>query len=282
MAATPSRDLAIYLLKADSREPEEHVPKRRTLKRFEVGKGTGKVGILFVQRTKTNPPRWAKLFDEFIDEGDLGKTSSSSAIFLVKADGWVFALAFGQGRYLLEPDCWEERFGLRVALNSISANRLRSVDKVTFDALSTHTRTQSSREASATEFGLDIELDLVRAVTGIPNDEALGRRITGMDALHASVRVDLKGLRGFFEGTSNGLRTRPIKRHSRGSITSPQSAPKHWSALLMRVPARRSTTPKVVVGCASPRLSIGHGSLASGSALAADHRNCLTSFCRIF
>lgn len=95
---------------------------------------------------------------------------------------------------MLEPECWEERFGLLVALNSIGENRIKSIDKLTFDALATHSRVQSSQEAGPRDFGLDVEQDLVRAVTGTPNDTQLGRRLTGMDALRASVNVALEQL----------------------------------------------------------------------------------------
>src|SRR5262249_42898102 len=57
------------------------------------------------------------------------------------------------------------------------------------------TRVQSSRQAAVREFGLDIEQDLLRAATGIPHDEAHGKRLSGMDSLHAAVRVELPQLR---------------------------------------------------------------------------------------
>jgi uncharacterized protein (TIGR04141 family) len=93
------------------------------------------------------------------------------------------------------PDCWEERFGLRVAVNCIDPAKLRSLDKRTFDALSTHSRIQGSREGSAPDFGLDVEQDLVRAVTGTPNDELYGSRLGGMDSLHCVVRTTVADLK---------------------------------------------------------------------------------------
>lgn len=95
---------------------------------------------------------------------------------------------------MLEPECWEERFGLLVALNSIGENQIKSIDKLTFDALATHSRVQSSQEAGPRDFGLDVEQDLVRAVTGTPSDVELGHRLTGMDALRASANVALEQL----------------------------------------------------------------------------------------
>lgn len=192
----PIRDLAIYLLKDDGREPEKFIPRRRSLKKFDIAEGGTAVGTLFVKRPKGQPPRWAGFFEGFVEPDELGRVSNASAVLLVKTSGRNFALTFGHGHTLLEPESWEERFGLRVALNSISEGQLRSIDKVSFDAISAHTRTQSSREASAAEFGIDVEQDLVRAVTGTPNDQdKFGVRLTGMSSLHASVRVDMKGLR---------------------------------------------------------------------------------------
>lgn len=95
----------------------------------------------------------------------------------------------------MNADCIEDRFGLRVALNSIGENKVRSIDKRTFDAISRHTREQASREVAAQDFGLDIEQDLLRAVTGTPNDISLGNRVSGMDSLHALVRIEISSIK---------------------------------------------------------------------------------------
>lgn len=93
------------------------------------------------------------------------------------------------------PTSHEERFGLRVTLNSIGENRVRSIDKHTLDTIGRHTKVQASKEAAPSEFGLDIEQDLLRAITGTPNHEALGKTLSGLDALHAVVRMNLDSLR---------------------------------------------------------------------------------------
>ena len=106
-------------------------------------------------------------------------------------DRW-FAITFGPGgRFLLDSTAVEQRFGLLVVLNSIPENQVRSIDKTALDALATHSRVQTSREASPIDFGLDVERDLVRAVTGTPADNALGQRLHGVDTLVATVRTEL-------------------------------------------------------------------------------------------
>jgi uncharacterized protein (TIGR04141 family) len=45
-----------------------------------------------------------------------------------------------------------------------------------------------------TDFGVDIERDLIYAATGRPKDVSLGRQITGKDALKLTLPVDLADL----------------------------------------------------------------------------------------
>jgi len=193
---TPLRSFTIYLLREGIARPQDALRSASKLKSFTVGSGSTKIGELYVQASRPWPPRWAALFSDYLDLAQLGRVSTSSAVFLVAVKGRTFALTFGQGRHLLVPGGWEERFGLRVALNCIEENHLRSIDKQTFDAISRHTRVQSSREASPPDFGLDIEQDLLRAVTGTPKDEQFGKKLSGMDALHALARVELENLKG--------------------------------------------------------------------------------------
>jgi uncharacterized protein (TIGR04141 family) len=82
-----------------------------------------------------------------------------------------------------------------VTLNSIGENRVRSIDKQTIDTMARHTRVQSSREARPSDLGIDVDQDLLRAITGAPVDAALGKTLTGVESLHAMVKVDLASLR---------------------------------------------------------------------------------------
>ena len=86
-----------------------------------------------------------------------------------------------------------------VVLNSIDQDQIKTIDKSTFDALTTHSRVQSSKEASAQEFGMDVEQDFVRAVTGTPKDKSLGQRLTGMDAIRSSSRTTIEDLPGLLK-----------------------------------------------------------------------------------
>ena len=191
----PQRDLTVYLLKEQIKEAGDAVRDARGLRSFKIATGGTAIGDLYVKSPRSRAPRWAEFFKDYLDIAELGRVVSTSAVLIVETRGRLFALTFGQGRFLMAPDCWEERFGLRVAVNCIDAGKLRSLDKRTFDALSTHTRIQGSREGSAPDFGLDVEQDLVRAVTGTPNDELYGSRLSGMDSLHCAIRATVADLK---------------------------------------------------------------------------------------
>lgn len=159
-----------------------------------IADGPSDYGKLFVKPTQPKAPKWAGLFENYIDRKLLGKVQSSSAAFIIPIDGRLFALTFGQGRFLLHPDAYEERFGLVVTLNSIGSDALRSIDKRTF-VDDQNSRVQTSQASSALSFGVDIERDLIRGIVGRPQNESLGRRLAGSDALTVTTDATVPDLR---------------------------------------------------------------------------------------
>jgi uncharacterized protein (TIGR04141 family) len=107
-----------------------------------------------------------------------------------------FAVTFGQGRHLLNAETFEHDFGLKVVLNTVAPDQLKSVDSKTIDETTMHTRRDVSRDSSFSAFGLDISRDLLRAVTGTPQDETFGPRLTGSDLLGLQTRLQVPELPG--------------------------------------------------------------------------------------
>lgn len=191
----PLEALTIYLAKPGCEKPSDSIEEMAALKTFAVSDEEGALGTLYVQTRRAKPPKWGRFFAPQIRAADLGHVSSTAALFHVVVDRRAFLLSFGQGRHLLRAESYEERFGLRVTLNSIDPERVRSIDKHTLDTIGRHTRVQASKEATAGEFGLDIEQDLLRAITGRPNDPSLGQTLSGLDSLHVIARASLDTLK---------------------------------------------------------------------------------------
>jgi len=182
----------IYLLRESVATAEDAVITGA--KPHVIADGPSNYGKLFVKPTHPRPPRWATLFENYVDRGLLGTVQSSAAAFIVPVDSRLFALTFGQGRFLLRPDAYEERFGLVVTLNSIGSDALRSIDKRTFID-DQNSRVQTSQASSALSFGVDIERDLIRGIVGRPHSEKLGRRLAGSDSLTVTTDISVPELR---------------------------------------------------------------------------------------
>jgi len=180
--------LTIYLLR------ELAVPEKA------ISRSSKKITIdpnhtVYIKRKKAHHPSWAAFFGNRVDPDEFGKVSSSGALLLCPVAGRYFAITFGTGRYLLDPLAVEQRFGLLVTLNTVDPGKVKSIDKASLDRQGMQSRTQASRDASARDFGLDIEQDLIRAVAGIPLDGLIGETIAGFDSLHVNARIEFQKLR---------------------------------------------------------------------------------------
>jgi len=135
---------------------------------------------LYILPSDRKQPAWVSFFDGHVESDQFGKNSSTGAALIITVEKKHFALTFGRGGSLLSSTGWEDRFGLKVVLNCIGDEKVRSLEKHSLDQLLRHTTEQASRDATAGEFGLDIEQDLLRSVTGRPaSEEDYGKRITG-------------------------------------------------------------------------------------------------------
>ncbi len=147
-ARPKTRTLTVYLLKEGVSTPTRALDSIEGLDSYEVRAGRRKMGTLFVRRSDPRPPMWLSFFQGALDRPSRHLlNSSTAAVLLTSASSRRFALTFGHGRHLLKPGSYEENFGLRVTLNAVDPNRIRSVDRKTFDAMSKHTKTQANAAA---------------------------------------------------------------------------------------------------------------------------------------
>ena len=196
MTRTRTNRLTVYQIKSKYHSLSEIVDGD-TIK-IDVGG----FGTFVYERSQPTPPAWlTKFFGNKLNQRLSILTSSAKALFLVplteNARTSYFAISFGQGRHLLKEGVVEERFGLRVVLNSVGPESFRSIDKTALGAVPKHSREQMSRDVAPGEFGIDVEQDLISSVTGRSNDPALGRILTGKDALHVSAPVDITNIATF-------------------------------------------------------------------------------------
>jgi len=194
MARKPRlRQFNFFLLKEDVSTPEDALRFDQELEILSITGGA----TLAVKPRQSNPPWWVEFLRPYVENGgplqDLFN-SSTSAVVLLQSGGRIFALTFGHGRNLLDPVSFERDFGLKVVLNTVAPDQLKSIDARTFEDLTVHTRRDVSQASPIEAFGLDVSRDLVRAVTGRPRDETLARQVTGSDALSLRSRAQVPDL----------------------------------------------------------------------------------------
>ena len=193
--------LSIYLLKDGLSEDSDILKIEDSKDPIEIKISNGNA-ILYVKKDNSHPPpSWTNLFTSHqkIEQDIFGSTRSVGAAFIIRKFGKVFILTFGTGHHLLKQDLIERDFGLRVTLNSVDPEKLRSLDKASYENNPLNSRIQSSREVDIFQLRTDSELDLVYAVTGVSEVPIFGSHVTGRDALSLAVTVTIDGLSEILE-----------------------------------------------------------------------------------
>lgn len=151
----------------------------------------------YVGQVFDNPPSWRS----FVLSGnpDLPTASLTSsgaaAIVFVPVAGRILAVCFGHAHIPLNLDAFERQFGLRVTLNVVPRDGLRTLDVATPDAVTFQRRIQASKDADVGEFGIDYLRDLARVAGGTPNDQGFASFVAGKDSLSITCKVSPETLR---------------------------------------------------------------------------------------
>lgn len=183
--ADPTNKLNVYLIK--SGVTDEQIVRPGLLSSNIDG-----VGTFFGVDSQPITPNWfSSFFGAAIASPFRLLSANSKGVLLVKRtyeEERTFAITFGHGRFLLADGVVEERFGLKIVLNTMEDDSFRSFDRTTLGSSPRQSREQVSRGSDVSAFGLDIEQDLVRSVTAKSRDRRLGKIITGRDSLSISAK----------------------------------------------------------------------------------------------
>ena len=145
---------------------------------------------LYIGQVYSNPPGWV----QFLEQGsaDLPAdllTSGAGAVLFVPIEDRLAALSFGHVHIALNDDAFERQFGLKVTLNTVPRDQLRTLDLATPDAVTFQKRVQASKDSDVQAFGVDMVRDLARVAGGTPKDPAFARFVAGKDALSITCAI---------------------------------------------------------------------------------------------
>ena len=182
--------LSIRLLRPNVR-PENAVRNYVDLRPWDApGEARIATGVL-----GGNTPDWVDFLELADEESEDLKTRLPYGVVFVSARGRWFAVTFGLAHVKLDPNKIEQGFGLRVVLNSVDPEKIRSTDLRTPDENTMFRRSQTSRDSRQETFAIDIERDIVQGLTGTPKDLGFATRVAGADALVMDKELDIRMLR---------------------------------------------------------------------------------------
>ncbi len=151
---------------------------------------------VFVGQIYSNPPPWRTFIASgFGDVPEGIFTAGAGAVIFVPVEERTVAVCFGYIHIALNDDSFERQFGLKVTLNTVPRNQLRSLDLATPDAVTFQKRVQASRDSDLQEFGVDMLRDLARVAGGTPKDRSLAAFVAGKDSLSMTCEVEADTLR---------------------------------------------------------------------------------------
>lgn len=179
------------------------------------------VGTFYYKISHTAKPDWV---DDFF-QGRLQcagkfKVASAAGVLLVSRAyndlNRTFALTFGSGRYILQDNVTEDRFGLRIALNSIQYDSLRSIDFNKMDGIPSIVRNQVSRLTGIENFNINTQVNLLKSITGkLPDDKQIeiGTSMTGADSLSISTDMTINNVLGKLDQLYRLYQSEAYKQH---------------------------------------------------------------------
>ena len=190
--------LSIYLIKShienvnDIFENSDNISE---LKRYSDE------SVAYFVPSYVHEPAWLNSF--FHCQGNEFLKQANARVVLLKkltidGDTRLFALTFGYARFLFKEDVLEERFGLRIILNSIQQDQIRRISKSSVGSNQKQSDEQLPKSSDISEFGFDINRDLMRNVSGKSEDEMFEKSmLTGGDIFSLSVERDITNIDEF-------------------------------------------------------------------------------------
>ena len=135
-------------------------------------------------------PKWVKHLEPVFEIKERLISRAPCAVLIFKTGDRIFAISFSYGHVYIDDSKTEADFGLKVAINAVSDEKLRSVERSNIGAaIRDFAQAAGQRELRA--FGFDEALDLIRKVSGYATDNDFADLVTGSRALRFSKKLEI-------------------------------------------------------------------------------------------
>ena len=148
---------------------------------------------IYITSRACNLPAWSGVVQKFLPEGkgrNILQSASSGAIIALKVKDRVMALSFASGRYNLDQNKMEDRFGLKTCLNMQTSDKFRNLKIQSLEVNGVQKLESRSSWSEMNDFSIYIENEMIKSVTGQVDDEWFGKNVSGFDSL--SIKIDFE------------------------------------------------------------------------------------------
>ncbi|SEB20629.1 DUF6119 family protein [Pedobacter hartonius] len=147
---------------------------------------------LYYGQSYDGTPSWKSFLEEGLNQKipDLKNQGAAALLFVPISDRFLVYI-FGYGLHDLIEGKTEWDFGMKVVLNTINVNGIRSLDSKTIDRKAKSKRVQLATQGAISEFELDIMKDLVSQIAGVSIDSSFAKGLVGSESL--MITADLAG-----------------------------------------------------------------------------------------
>ncbi len=160
--------------------------------------------VFYYDKSHSYKPSWIRsFFENKLENLELFNQSTKGVYFVkvsVNSEERYFAVPFGYGHSMIDKIYCEDDFGLKVVLNLVDRDSIRKIEKRTLSSEPKNTVEQLSKIGNISDFGIDIEQDLLEEITGKPNNIYFGENlVTGKIAFSASVKFNIFNIEEFLK-----------------------------------------------------------------------------------
>lgn len=146
---------------------------------------------LYAEDIKSDVSSWKTFINNGVGENIFSlKNANSSAILFVNVKQRIMVITFGFGHLKLKDNCCVKNFGLKVVLNSVKEDTIKSIDIRTNDENSLKKRIQNSKNSEISAFNIDTQIDILKEITGIPKSNVFAKQLTGKHSLIINCEID--------------------------------------------------------------------------------------------
>ncbi|KRL38082.1 TIGR04141 family sporadically distributed protein [Liquorilactobacillus uvarum] len=172
---------------------KEQMPQKNI---YELKKSVGLEGKIYVSELTQGLPDWCNLVNKLaVQKIEFSKNASNKAVIVMKYKDRFFSITYGYGRSLLKESSIERNFGLKVAANLVSTEKLKSLNSIKIEETLVETQKQASEYTTQDQFQLNKSSELLKSIAGSPKDEKIARFLLGTDCLVSVRKMKIENIK---------------------------------------------------------------------------------------